>query len=181
MYLSLSMWGFSMTLQLNTGLLTLAGRLGWAVRPTGNPRETCLGDYAHGYLLLECDGFVQVARRSERGDPSLKLWSPSLPVLQRYLAFNIAQLVRYYEQLGAPVSLTTDVAAIVEPFRLERDESGNVFLLWNDGSAEQWAGFGRGNEFVAAQVSQYATRPTGAIIADMLAPDAAVQFPAILS
>lgn len=167
-----------MTLQLDAELLTLAGRLGWAVRPTGNPKETCLGDYAHGYLLLECDGFVQVARRSERGDPSLKLWSPSLPTLQRYLAFNVAQLVRYYEQLGPPVSLPTDAAAIVAPFRLQHDESGNVFLLWSDESAEQWAGFGRGNEFIATQVSQYATRPIESIVADVLAPDAAIRFPA---
>lgn len=42
------------------------------------------------------------------------MWSAGgLPTLKRYLAFNVAQLVPYYEKLGAPVSLPTDAAAIV--------------------------------------------------------------------
>lgn len=161
---------------LEPDLLEAAARLGWVIRPTGNERETCLGDYARGYLLLERENYIQLARRSERGEPTLKLWSPDAALPQKYLAFATARLVRYYERPDASVALPTDPAALAPGFFIEHDESGNVFLK-EDGAGGLWAGFGAGNEYLAVQVSHLAVRSVAEVVRDMLAPDAESRFP----
>lgn len=159
-----------MKFQLDPILLEAAARLGWAPRETGNPDEMALGDYAHGYLLLQRPEYIQLARRSERGEPSLKLWGPELNDLQKYLAFNTARLIRSVEKPGDDIVLPIDPATISAPFRLEHDESRNVFLLWNVDGIDHWLGFGRGNEFIATQYSHYAARDIANIVTDALAP-----------
>lgn len=164
-------------LPIDPALAGLVARLGWDLRPTGVEGETCLGDHAHGYLLLDRGEYIQLARRAVKGDPSLKLWSPDVTDLQRYVAFNAGLLVRHMEGL-APVHLPVDEAAIPEAFTLVRDESSNVFLTWSVDGIEHWAGFGTGNEFIAVQFSQYALRSIEDIVDDILAPNAPERFPA---
>lgn len=166
-----------MSLLIEPALAGLVARLGWDVRATGTEGETCLGDYAHGYLFLEGEQYIQLARRAVKGDPSLKLWSPDAASLQKYVAFNAGQLVRYHEGLE-PVRLPVDEASVPEEFTLVHDESRNVFLTWQVDGVERWAGFGAGNEFVAVQFSQYALRPIEEIVNDILDPDAGARFPA---
>ncbi len=149
-----------MSLTLDPALLEAAAKIGWAPRDTGRQGETCLGDYTRGYLMLDRGEYIQLARRSERGAPSLRLWSPNPEFLQKYIAFQVGQLIRY-DQDQQPIALPTAETAVRAPFRLSKGDVGGVFLHWSD---SEWAGFGLGNEFVAAQVSQYAQHSISDII-----------------
>ncbi len=104
-------------------------------------------------------------RRSERGGPSLRLWSPDAQFLQKYLAFQVAQLARYRATEPAYV-LPVAEDAVRAPFRVSKDDTGGVFLHWAENG---WAGFGRGNGFMATQVSQYASHSIPEIIRRTLA------------
>lgn len=122
-----------------------------------------LGDYAHGYLVLQRPQYVQVARRSVRTEPSLRLWTPDPVMAQKYVAFSIARLVRWTEQLGPRMTLPVDPADVPAPFRIEVDDQDAAFLLWPGGEAA-WAGFGRGGAWSAVQFSQYAALDLGDVI-----------------
>lgn len=150
-------------MQLDPRIVDLAGRLGWSVRETGDPAETLLGDYARGYLLLQTPRFVQVARRSVRTGPSLKLWTPDPVAAQKYVAYATARLVRWTEGRGPYRGLPLAPAAVPAPFRLEVDDQEAAFLLWPGGDAA-WAGFGRGGAWGAVQFAQYAGLDLDAVI-----------------
>jgi hypothetical protein len=155
---------------VDPAVLALAERLGWGIRETGDPDETMLGDYADGFLLLDRGQYVQLARRSEKGDPALKVWSPDVAALQCYLAASIARLVRYTEGIGPDIRLPSTAADVVPPAVLVHDDAEAVFLRWGPDDSEHWAGFGRGAEATAAQFSRYLGRSSQEIIDELLTP-----------
>lgn len=141
-------------MQLSDDVLRLVDALGWSTHPGASADETVIGDYARGYLVLQMPRYVQVARRSSRGGPSLTMWSPDEEAVQKHLAFRLGRLVRYREESGPIAVQPVDGGEVPAPFRIETDDDGAVFALWGGGDA--WAGFGAGNEFAARQFAAYA-------------------------
>ncbi|WP_207454263.1 hypothetical protein [Desertivibrio insolitus] len=157
---------------VDPAVLSAAERLGWSVRETGNPDETMLGDCANGFLLLDRGQYVQLARRSEKGAPALKLWSPDVAALQSYLAAAIARLVRYREGIGPDIRVPSAVDDVAAPAELVHNDHGDVFLRWGPIGSDHWAGFGRGAEPTAVQFSHFVGRAPQSIIDELLSPTA---------
>jgi hypothetical protein len=145
-----------LSVQVSDDVQALVRELGWSVRQGATPEETVIGDYARGYLVLRMSRYIQVARRSPRGGPSLTFWSPDEDAVQKHLAFALARLVRYRREPGPIAVQAADEGAIADPFRLQKDDQGGVFLMW--GGDDEWAGFGAGNEFAAFQFARYGAR-----------------------
>lgn len=161
------MWGFFVSLTLDPAFDALFDELGWAVRSPRSADELVIGDYAEGYLLLQRPDFIQIARRSVRGEPALKMWTPSFAWSQQYLAFWVARRVRYEREL-TDVSVPVGEESLNPGFRLDLSDPTGVFLLGD--RPTDWAAFGRGNVFAAVQFSNYARGSVAATI-DAVLPD----------
>ena len=143
-----------MSFRLDPAFDALFAELGWRARSTRSQDELVIGDYAHGFLVLERDRDIQIARREVRGAPSLKMWTASPEWAQHYLAYWTARLVRYRRGLPDRRAITA-IDDLNPAFRLDLSDPSGVFLLAT-GSSEAWAGFGRGNEYAAVAFSNYA-------------------------
>jgi hypothetical protein len=141
-----------MSFLLDAGFDAPFAELGWSARRPHSENEWVIGDYAHGFLLLQRPDYVQVARRATRGEAALKMWTPNPQWAQAYVAYWTGRLLRYRRSLP-------DVKAPVSPefldpaFRLDESDPSGVFLHALDSDA--WAGFGRGNTFGAVAFSRY--------------------------
>lgn len=152
---------------LDPALEKLIADLGWRVRVNPqNPAEMIIGDYARGFLILGREHDVQVARRSVRGEPSLKMWTPDVLAAQKYVAFFAARLLRFRRGL-ADVVVPVDPATIADPFVDESAHPLQTKLTWEDG----WAEFGAGNAFAAVQFSHYGRGSVADTIAYVLGAD----------
>lgn len=141
-----------MSFDLDSSLGAAFGELGWSAARPGSENEYVIGDYAHGFLLLQRPDYIQVARRTSRGEPALKMWTPNPLWAQVYVAFWTARLLRY--RRGLPdLQVPVDPKLVDEAFRLEDSESTGAFL--HATSTGDWAGFGRGNAFAAVAFSSY--------------------------
>ena len=137
---------------LDPSLEKLIADLGWRVRLNPeNPAEMIIGDYARGFLILGREHDVQVARRSVRGGPSLKMWTPDVEAAQKYVAFFAARLLRFRNGLG-DIAVPVDAGSIAAPFIEVSAHPLQTKLEWGNG----WAEFGAGNAFAAVQFSHYA-------------------------
>ena len=126
--------------------------LDWRVRANPeNPAEMILGDYARGFLMLRREHDVQVARRSVRGEPSLKMWTPDVQAAQQYIAFFSARLLRFRRGLD-DIRVPIEPEAVEDPYRLASQHPLQTRLEWGEG----WAEFGAGSTFAAVQFSRYA-------------------------
>lgn len=126
--------------------------LDWRVRLNPqNPAEMILGDYARGFLILGREHDVQVARRSVRGEPSLKMWTPDVEAAQQYVAFFSARLLRFRRGLD-DVRVPVEPETVADPYRITSQHPLQTRLEW-EGS---WAEFGAGSTFAAVQFSHYA-------------------------
>ena len=149
------MWGLSMftfTPEFTRELTTL----GWGVYPNPSAEnEVILGDIAQGFRILRLPDQWQVAQRSTRGDPSLKLTTNCLEAAEKYIAHAVARVQRFRE--GLPdLTLSTRTEDVAAPYSL-LDSPFECRLSWG----ECWADFGAGNSYAAVQFSQYAQDPLG--------------------
>ncbi|MFC5338798.1 hypothetical protein [Leucobacter denitrificans] len=136
---------------LDPALAKLIADLGWQARLNSqNPAEMIIGDYARGFLILGREHDVQVARRSVRGGPSLKMWTPDVEAAQKYVAFFAARLLRFRQGLG-DVAVPVDSATLESPFADASAHPLQTKLEWGS----SWAEFGAGNGFAAVQFSHY--------------------------
>lgn len=155
-------------MQLDPRLTGLIERLGWTHRASSTPGETVIGDYARGYLFLEREQYIQVARRAVRGEHSLKMWTPDPNAAQKYVAFCAARLVTYYEARAVASAPPIDPSTVAAPFTLDSSSGDGTFVTWGD-EPHSWAGFGRGNTHTAVQFTHYADLPIETIIERSLA------------
>ncbi|MFC8681186.1 hypothetical protein ACFT30_06645 [Microbacterium ureisolvens] len=148
---------------LSPELSAVVAELGWRERPNAaDAAELIVGDYARGFLILKLEQETQVAQRSLRGGPSLKLRTNDVTAAEKYIAFYAARLLRFRRNLPDR-SASVDASAIAPPFKLTADEF-RCELAWDD----SWADFGVGNEFAAAQFAQYGRGDVGDTLTSIL-------------
>ena len=148
---------------LSPDLTAVVTELGWRERLNpANEAELIIGDYARGFLVLRLDQEIQVAQRPLRGAPSLKLRTNDITAAQKYIAFYAARLLRFRRNLPDR-SVPVDPSLVAPPFVLTADEF-RCALTWDD----SWADFGVGNEFAAAQFSQYGRGGVGDTLTEIL-------------
>lgn len=148
---------------LSPELSAAVADLGWGQRLNAtNPAELIIGDYARGFFILRLEQEIQVAQRSLRGGPSLKLRTNDMAAAEKFIAFYVARLLRF-RRTQSDRSVPIDPSAIAPPFALTADEFRCV-LTWGD----SWIDFGVGNSFAAAQFAQYGRGDVGDTLADIL-------------
>lgn len=148
---------------LSPELSAVIAELGWRERLNpANEAELIVGDYARGFLILRLDQEIQVAQRSLRGGPSLKLRTNDVAAAEQFVAFYAARLLRFRRN-QPDRSVPVDPSAIAPPFELSADEFRCV-LAWD----ASWADFGVGNEFAAAQFAQYGRGDVGDTLVQIL-------------
>lgn len=148
------MWGLFVS-SLDPTLDAALRQIGWDSRVTpGNDREIVVGDYARGFLILHLDAQVQVARRSVRGEPSLKMWTGDFDAAQKYVAFWVGREIRFRQ--GRPDhSVPVSADSVSAPFRITSTHPLQARIEWGI-QPHEWAEFGAGNTFAAVQFSHYA-------------------------
>lgn len=154
---------------LDPALDAALARIGWEARVSpGREEETVVGDYARGFLILRLGDVYQVARRSVRGEPSLKMWTPDAQAAQKYVAFWLAREIRFRER-ASDVSYPVAEDTVTPPFRLVSiGPLPQARIEWGAGASD-WAEFGAGNTYAAVQFTHYARESVGALLAQLLA------------
>lgn len=155
-------------MQLDSQLVQLMNRLGWEQRRSSIPGETVIGDYARGYLLLQRENCIQVARRSSRGEPALKMWTPDAIAAQKYVTFCVARVVAYVESGVIASAPSPDLTMVSAPFEVDVSRHDGTFVTWGE-TPDAWAGFGVGNIHLATQFAQYAALPFEVLVARTIA------------